>query len=512
MTPQNTIVEIHPKGELKKTDFIQNQRVEVETYGGKIHVEWDPKAAVTPLGQLPFFIDFLKTADLFLPWVDDCPLSWTSPNAPEKMEVLGTLMLSVLAGHHRYAHIATIRNDQVNPHLLGMKKSASEDSVRRALEKIEEEPGRQWLQSHLKRAYEPLLYEPWILDMDTTVKPLYGHQEGAVLGYNPHKPGRPSHTYHTYFAANLRLVLDVEVQSGNKTAAVYTRPGLMKYLDDLPVSARPNFSRGDCAFGNEGMMMEFENRGYDYLFRLKQSAGVKKLIQKLFQRGAWMNAGKEWEGCESELQLKSWTKKRRVVVLRREIKNDILIEGKEEQMSFVEMAEDSKRYEYGVLITSLKDEILTLAQHYRDRADCENNFDELKNQWGWCGYTTRDLKRCQIMARVIALVYNWWSLFVRLAISDKHAEAITSRPLLLEAVGKQSVHGRQTTITISSTHAKTKRVKQILTALGSFLKEIRINAEQLTREGMWRKILSRIFQWFLKGKPLAIPPCLSAST
>jgi len=37
----------------------------VDTYGGRVHVEWDPQAAVTPLGQLPFFIDFLKTAELF---------------------------------------------------------------------------------------------------------------------------------------------------------------------------------------------------------------------------------------------------------------------------------------------------------------------------------------------------------------------------------------------------------------------------------------------------------------
>src|SRR5208283_2710716 len=41
---------------------------------------------------------------------------------------------------------------------------------------------------------EPLIAEPWILDVDTTIKPLYGHQEGAVLGYNPKKPGRPSHS------------------------------------------------------------------------------------------------------------------------------------------------------------------------------------------------------------------------------------------------------------------------------------------------------------------------------
>lgn len=62
-----------------------------------------------------------------------------------------------------------------------------------------------------------MLAEPWILDTDVTVKPLYGHQEGAVSGYNPHKPGRPSHTYHTCFIANLRLVLDVEVQPGKPT-------------------------------------------------------------------------------------------------------------------------------------------------------------------------------------------------------------------------------------------------------------------------------------------------------
>jgi len=46
----------------------------------------------------------------------------------------------------------------------------------------------------------PLLSEPWILDVDTTVKPLYGHQEGAVVSYNPHKRGRPSYRYHGYSA------------------------------------------------------------------------------------------------------------------------------------------------------------------------------------------------------------------------------------------------------------------------------------------------------------------------
>ena len=56
------------------------------------------------------------------------------------------------------------------------------------------------------------------MDAEVTGKPLYCHQEGAELGYNPHKPGRPSHTYHTFLIANLRVVLDVEVQAGNQHA------------------------------------------------------------------------------------------------------------------------------------------------------------------------------------------------------------------------------------------------------------------------------------------------------
>jgi hypothetical protein len=44
--------------------------------------------------------------------------------------------------------------------------------------------------------------------------------------------------------------------------------------------------------------------------------------------------------------------------------------------------EDRQVWEYAALVTSLDSEILTLSQLYRDRADCENTFDELKNQWG----------------------------------------------------------------------------------------------------------------------------------
>jgi hypothetical protein len=48
----------------------------------------------------------------------NCPLHYTSGNAPEKRNVLGTLVLSVLAGHWRYAHTNAIRGDCINLELL----------------------------------------------------------------------------------------------------------------------------------------------------------------------------------------------------------------------------------------------------------------------------------------------------------------------------------------------------------------------------------------------------------
>jgi len=79
-------------------------------------------------------------------------------------------------------------------------------------------------------------------------------------------------------------------------------------------------------------------------------------------------------------------------------------------------------------------------------------FDELKNQWGWGGFTTRDIHPCQVMDQNSALIYNWWSLFVRLAIPERYAEAITSRPMLLEDVGQKVRHGRQTHLMVTSMH------------------------------------------------------------
>ena len=70
----------------------------VNTPGGRFQVRWDAEGSATALGQLAFFAEFLEVSGLFERWVASCPMAYTSPNAPEVRDVLGTWLLAILDG------------------------------------------------------------------------------------------------------------------------------------------------------------------------------------------------------------------------------------------------------------------------------------------------------------------------------------------------------------------------------------------------------------------------------
>ena len=180
------------------------------------------------------------------------------------------------------------------------------------------------------------------------------------------------------------------------------------------------------------------------------------------------------------------------------------------QLSFIDIGPGQDVYEYSVLATSLIEDLASFGQLYRDRGDGENIFDELKNQWGWGGFVTHDLARCRLAARLVALFYDWWNIFVRLAEPDRHREAVTSRPLLLHAIAERVRHARATTIKIASTHARAVPAAKALHAVALFLRGLAKNAEQLTNLQRWREILARAFRVFLNSRPLRLPRRLRA--
>ena len=125
-----------------------------------------------------------------------------------------------------------MRGDRVNPGLLGIDGTLSEDVVRQAMMRINETQGLEWLTQQVVSSIAPELKLPWILDIDVTFT--LRTSTGCGLGYNPHKPGRPCHMYQSYFVANLRISLGVEVRAGEEQAASHGLPGMSRILERLP--------------------------------------------------------------------------------------------------------------------------------------------------------------------------------------------------------------------------------------------------------------------------------------
>ena len=462
-----------------------------------------------------FFFQFLEAGDRWQQLLADCPLRYHGNRGSGSLNVMGTALLSILCGHWRYAHINSVRGDHVNAGLLGMQRIVSEDVVRTGLGRMEEALSLEWVRGHILQIISPALMLPWILDIDTTVKCLYGHQQGAQIGYNPHKPGRPCHIYHSYFVANLRISLGVDVQPGKEHAAAHGMEGLWRMLESLPRDRWPTFVRGDCGYGNENIMAQLEERELPYLLKLRHTPKVKALVRDvLAQSQGWVDCGEGWEAAEARIKLGGWRKERRVVIVReapaiapvgeqkRRRRDPFELRDKEGK-SIVAESPAPWSGRIAVLVSSLDPRsypTLCMPKQYRDRGDAENNYDELKNQWGWCGFTTHKISSNRIMASLIALFYNWWNLYIRFYDEAHHREAITSRPALMQGVARQVQSSGQRTVKVSIVHEKKGVIEELVERTSRQLHQMKLITERWSAQEKWSLLLTRLLRRWLGGK------------
>ena len=189
--------------------------------------------------------------------------TYRSPNAPDERDVLGTLLLSLLAGHRRYAHISSIRGDGVNPELLGMSKVVSEDSVRRGVSKGR----RRSLRRLVARAFAAQLRAAAGRALDPRRR-LHGQtavraSAGGRAGLQPAQAGAAPRTSTTPILwPTCAWCWRWKCSRATRRASSYAQPALWEFVDGL----KP------------------EQRELPYLFKLRQSRGVKALLQRLFRR------------------------------------------------------------------------------------------------------------------------------------------------------------------------------------------------------------------------------------
>jgi hypothetical protein len=140
---------------------------------------------------------------------------------------------------------------------------------------------------------------------------------------------------------------------------------------------------------------------------MRLTKNVQRLLVRQLGRQDWSRF--DAQGCqtvEDSLKLDGWSRERRVIVVRRRVREGLAREqggGRDQlRLAFADDAvlEAARMWEFTVLVTDVDYPVESIAQLYRDRCDCENGFDELKNQWGLSGFTTQDLARCQTTARI----------------------------------------------------------------------------------------------------------------
>ena len=91
-------------------------------------------------------------------------------------------------------------------------------------------------------------------------------------------------------------------------------------------------------------MREAERRGAHYLFKLWQTKKVTRLIEEVFGRDDWVDAGQGWQGVEDTL--------RRECRLQAVGRDELVLERQRDagqlEMAFIETLDPVKKYEYAV--------------------------------------------------------------------------------------------------------------------------------------------------------------------
>ncbi len=229
----------------------------------------------------------------------------------------------------------------------------------------------------LLRARRP---ERVTVDIDTTVTPLFGHQEGAVPGSNPRYHGRPS--YHPILAriAETDTVVGARLRPGDTALGDADVEDVEQWLDRTRDAAGPKAmitvridAGGDCA----ALLGAIHRRGAFFVVKAKQTAnllGVAMQVKRWHTLDVDAAGEPSRQAAEIDFQREDWPPEQyRVIAIRTNERDSgrqvFLWDGLDLSIQFY-ITNDHVR------------DIDDLARVYDDRAGIEPLIGELKNGFG----------------------------------------------------------------------------------------------------------------------------------
>lgn len=329
-----------------------------------------------------------------------------SNNQIPSVDVMLSWYYGLALGAERFEHFTRYRRDRLLGELLGIKRLGSPDTLRRLFLRFGyrevTEVSERLMRFSLTRMGPMLLGHT--LDLDSTVLCRYGEQEGSLKGYNPRRPGRPSHHPLVAFLAEGRRLLWATLRSGNSGSANGCVEFLKQALEVLPPGQRIGLVRADAGFFEKRLLEYLESRELPYIIVARLTAVVRKLVIHRIPSTAWRVVARGVEVADLEVSLPNWkTVKRRFVCLRQETSQRPEASGRR--------LIDCPGYTYRVMVSSVPYAAEVVTRMYAGRADSENRIKELKDDLSPDTFCLKSFDATDAAFRMGCVLYNLLAQF-----------------------------------------------------------------------------------------------------
>ena len=156
-----------------------------------------------------------------------------------------------------------------------------------------------------------------LIAIDSTVVPVYGEKmEGAKVGYNPTKPGRPS--YHPLIAVDIdsRSVVDGVLRPGDTASNTGWQEFVPQVAQASGLDPDEIIFRLDKGLTSDGIMDYIEELAAYYVAKIRRTGPLMRRIESIKN---WRSIGNGFFAASFKYQAASWTRPRRLVVIERNI-------------------------------------------------------------------------------------------------------------------------------------------------------------------------------------------------
>jgi len=359
-------------------------------------------------------------------------------------QVLTGIILGIFSGQNRIAKIESFTHDPLVQQLVHLKKPLDKDTIIAKINKFGFKQTNQLMEINGKlsrRVHRKLRGKADILDIDSSVRTVYGHQQGAEKGFNPRKGKRSYHPLFAFLDSTRECVLSW-LRPGDTHSCNNAVQFLKQAFALLPTGIEELLIRADSGFFDDKVMREIESHpGFTYLIKVKL-----KNLKSLLASQVWLEvpgmAG--WSMTDFEYQAQNWQAPRHFYALRKVVA--VITEG-----TLFPLTE----YEYFCYVSNHDEDPLSLHHLYGDRGTSENWIEAVKNQMYAGSLLTHRFWSNEALWLLSILAYNL-SLWMRI-LTDKKSwrqEPFTFRMWFIQVAGRVVRSGRRVSLNLYEAYYK----------------------------------------------------------